>query len=187
MRFTAAQRFINDERGLAIWNSSWKNSAYYLCFQCVFSANLTSKYKSVCGRVNVVNLRACASIGLLWRCAFWIGTKIDHYVIFASVKSEQLGKLINRIPGSRLLISSLPGSATRRHVESLGRVNKGAKIRNWYNQVPHLTQDTNGKVTNSQLDSTNETQEVSPFPTGDHKAQRNRCAQMHSKRKTEKT
>ena len=29
-------------------------------------------------------------------------------------------------------------------------VNKGAKIRNRYNQVPHLTQDTNGKVTNSQ-------------------------------------
>ena len=31
-----------------------------------------------------------------------------------------MGKLINRIPGSRLLISSLPGSALRTHVESLG-------------------------------------------------------------------
>ena len=30
------------------------------------------------------------------------------------------------------------------------QVNKVAKIRNRYNQVPHLTQDTNGKVTNSQ-------------------------------------
>ena len=30
------------------------------------------------------------------------------------------------------------------------KVSKGAKIRNRYNQVPHLTQDTNGKVTNSQ-------------------------------------
>ena len=29
-------------------------------------------------------------------------------------------------------------------------VSNGAKIRNRYNQVPHLTQDTNGKVTNSQ-------------------------------------
>ena len=48
---------------------------------------------------------------------------------------------------------------------------KGAKIRNRYNQVPRLTQDTNGKVTNSQLDTTNESQEVSPFPSGDHKAQ----------------
>ena len=40
------------------------------------------------------------------------------------------------------------------------KVNKGAKIRNRYNQVPYLTQDTNGKVTNSQLDTTNENQEV---------------------------
>ena len=33
---------------------------------------------------------------------------------------------------------------------SLIKVSNGAKIRNRYNQVPHLTQDTNGKVTNSQ-------------------------------------
>ena len=32
-----------------------------------------------------------------------------------------MGKLINRIPGSRLLISSLPGSALRTHVKSLGK------------------------------------------------------------------
>ena len=36
------------------------------------------------------------------------------------------------------------------------KVRKSAKIRNRYNQVPHLTQDTNGKVTHSQLDITNE-------------------------------
>ena len=29
------------------------------------------------------------------------------------------------------------------------KVRKGAKIRNRYIQVPHLTQDTNGKVTSS--------------------------------------
>ena len=63
------------------------------------------------------------------------------------------------------------------------KVSKGAKIRNRYNQVPYLTQDTNGKVTNSQLDTTNE----SPFPAGDHKAHINRRAQRHSKHKTEKT
>ena len=33
---------------------------------------------------------------------------------------------------------------------NLIKVSKVAKIRNRYNQVPHLTQDTNGKVTNSQ-------------------------------------
>ena len=68
---------------------------------------------------------------------------------------------------------------------SINKVSKGAKIRNRYNQVPHLTQDTNGKVTNSQLDITNENQEVSPFPAGDHKAHINRRAQRHSKHKTE--
>ena len=66
------------------------------------------------------------------------------------------------------------------------KVSKGAKITNRYNQVPHLTQDTNGKVTNSQLDTTNGSQEVSPFPAGDHKVHINRHAQRHSKRKTEK-
>ena len=40
--------------------------------------------------------------------------------------------------------------------EDQSKVGNGAKIRNRYNQVPHLTQDTNGKVTNSQLDTTNE-------------------------------
>ena len=55
------------------------------------------------------------------------------------------------------------------------KVSKGAKTRNWHNQVPHLTQDTNGKVTNSQLDTTNESQEVSPLPAGDQKAHINRC------------
>ena len=67
------------------------------------------------------------------------------------------------------------------------KVSKGAKIRNRYNQEPHLTQDTNGKVTNSQLDTTNESKEVSPFPADDHKTHINIHAQRHSKRKTEKT
>ena len=65
-------------------------------------------------------------------------------------------------------------------------VSKGAKIRNRYNQVPHLTQGTNGKVANAQLDTTNESQEVSPFPAGYHKAHINRQVQRHSKHKTEK-
>ena len=65
------------------------------------------------------------------------------------------------------------------------KVSKDAMIRNRYNHVPHPTQDTNGKATNPQQDTTNESQEVSPFPAGDHKAQLNRRAQRHSKHKTE--
>ena len=35
------------------------------------------------------------------------------------------------------------------------------------------------------VDTTNESQEVSPFPAGDHKAHINRRAQRHNKHKTE--
>ena len=58
----------------------------------------------------------------------------------------------------------------------LSNVRKRAKIKNRYNQAPHLTQDTNGKVTTSQLDITNESQEVSLFPAGDHNASTNKRA-----------
>ena len=72
------------------------------------------------------------------------------------------------------LINSIIGARMLDFLKITLKVSKGAKIRNRYNQVPHLTQDTNGKVTNSQLDTTNESQEVSPFPAGDHKAHINR-------------
>ena len=45
-----------------------------------------------------------------------------------------MGKLINRTPGSRLLISSFTGSALRTHVESLGKprdVNKRPQSLAW--------------------------------------------------------
>ena len=60
--------------------------------------------------------------------------KIKNYVIIASLKCSAMDKLINRIPDSHLLISSLPGSALRRHVESLGKprdVNKHSKRLAW--------------------------------------------------------
>ena len=47
--------------------------------------------------------------------------KIEKYVIIASLKSETIGKLKHRIPGLRLLISSLPGSALKTQCESLGK------------------------------------------------------------------
>ena len=53
---------------------------------------------------------------------------------FASLKRETIVKLINRVPGSRLLISSLPGLALRTHVELLGKprdVNKCSQRLAW--------------------------------------------------------
>ena len=67
------------------------------------------------------------------------------------------------------------------------KLRKRTKIRNRYNQAPHMTHDTNGKVTNSQLNITTESQEVSPFPAGDQKTSIIRCAQKHNTNKTEKT
>ena len=81
----------------------------------------------------------------------------------------------------KALLSISPASSG----QILIKVSKGAKIRNRYNQVPHLTKNTNGKVANSQLDTIIESREVSPFPAGDHKAHINRCEQRHSKHKTE--
>ena len=60
--------------------------------------------------------------------------KIENYVIIAGLKSEAKGKLINSIPGSRLLISSLPGSDLTTLVESLGKprdVNKCSQGLAW--------------------------------------------------------
>ena len=63
------------------------------------------------------------------------------------------------------------------HLLSTTKVSNGAKIRNRYNQVPHLTQDTKWESDKLTEDTTNESQEVSPFPAGDHKAHINRRAQ----------
>ena len=61
------------------------------------------------------------------------------------------------------------------------KVRKNANIRNRCNQAPHLTQDTNGKVASSQLDITNESQKVNPFPAGDNKARKHNKKQDRNK------
>ena len=52
-------------------------------------------------------------------------------------------------------MSSRPGYQDCVLVKIISIIDFNTKIRNRYNQVPHLTQDTNGKVTISQLDITN--------------------------------
>ena len=93
----------------------------------------------------------------------------------------QLTKIKTLISYSMVLLNP------RNSFYTCDKVSNGAKTRNGYNQVPHLTQDTNRKITNSQLYTTNESQEVSPFQAGDHKAHINRCAQRHNKHKTEQS
>ena len=73
------------------------------------------------------------------------GTGIDHWCSVVLEKSQ---------PSCRPFSGKLskPRFPLERCALGLGffYVSKGAKNRNRYNQVPHLTQDTNGKVTNSQ-------------------------------------
>ena len=84
----------------------------------------------------------------------------QHFIIF----KEWPSILQTRGPSTPGLLTSF-----------LFKVKKKGKIRNRYNQVPHLTQDT---IWESDKDTrkhhTRESQEVSPFPAGDHKAARNR-------------
>ena len=47
--------------------------------------------------------------------------EIQNYVIIANLKSETMGKRINKIPGSHLWLSCLSGSALRLHVKWLGK------------------------------------------------------------------
>ena len=54
--------------------------------------------------------------------------KTNNYVIITNLKSESFGNRINRIPGSRPLVSSSPGSALRMHVESLGKPRKSSTL-----------------------------------------------------------
>ena len=96
--------------------------------------------------INVVYLKACAFVRSWRHWTFCMTspmtlTQYNQSIItpFSLVWVNQLGKLINRIPGSRLLISSLPGSALRTHVESLCKpcnVNKHSQSLTLYSLFP---------------------------------------------------
>ena len=54
------------------------------------------------------------------------------------------------------------------------KVRKTARIRNRYYQVSHLSQNTKWESNKITINITNKIQEVSPFPSGDHKTAMNR-------------
>ena len=62
------------------------------------------------------------------------------------------------------------------------KVSKTTKIRKRYNQIPHLTQYTTWESNKNTINITNKSQEVSPFPAGDHKATTNRRESMKNTR-----
>ena len=119
------------------WNQMLMISEY-------LNLSVTSHINCIVARclINATYLTACVFMRSWWRCTFewrrlwrWIITKIENNVIIASFKSETMGKLmINRIPGLRLLTSSLTGSALRTLVESLDKprdINKRSQSLAW--------------------------------------------------------
>ena len=62
------------------------------------------------------------------------------------------------------------------------KVKKTARGRNRYNQVPHLSQDTKWESNNITTNITNNSQEASLFPSGDHNATINKRESMASSR-----
>ena len=58
------------------------------------------------------------------------------------------------------------------------KVSEEANIKNRYNRVPHLTQDTIRESDKKMKHNIQEGQEASPFPVGDHKAPMNRQESM---------
>ena len=65
-------------------------------------------------------------------------------IFFSNFAEGPFPKIAGKSPGWP------QNSISFRTTNSTVKVSKCAKIRNRYNQVPHLTQDTNRKVTNSQ-------------------------------------
>ena len=84
-----------------------------------------------------------------------------------------------------IVILKLHHHVASQHIQNFLEVSKGAKIRNRVQSS--TTPDPGYQWVSDKLtaDTTNESQEVSSFPAGDHKAHINRRAQRHSKHKTE--
>ena len=97
------------------------------------------------------------------------------------MQSRKANESVSDCPKTRLCIKiKVYGCCPEETHES----KKEGKDQESIQSSPRLTQDTNWKVTTSQLDITNESQEFSPFQAGDHKASINRHTQKHNKIKT---
>ena len=80
-------------------------------------------------------------------------------------------KLYNKANLKARIKMEIKYAYTELPIACIQKVRKKTKIRNRYNQVPHLTQDTvRESDKNTRKHHIQESQEVSPFPAGDHKA-----------------
>ena len=93
------------------------------------------------------------------------------YLLFKFTKNVFYEMAISRLKPTKMTFLILVYNL----VQSVqGKVRKKAKIGNRNNQVPHLSQDTTSESDkNTRKHHKQESQEVSPFPAGDHKAAMN--------------
>ena len=83
-----------------------------------------------------------------------VNHKLLFYILFIKKRKKDKQKLLLKI--------------------ILKKSERKAKVRNLYIQVPHLTRNTIWESDkNTSKHNIQESQEVSPFPLGDHKAARN--------------
>ena len=114
--------------------------SFHYRFKLSSKKNLTDRSKAVLllliiyviSVLCLLCFRACLLIGALWSPD---GKGLTSWLW--SVMSNCKFVTFPLYPGSGVVLGCI-------------KVSNGAKIRNRYNQVPHLTRDTNGKVTNSQ-------------------------------------
>ena len=95
---------------------------------------------------------ACVCVCVL-ATNFNVDNIISLELKFTRMTSERSGSVVEcstRDRGVALVLFVSPLRQVLTYSCRYLKVSKGAKIRNRYNQVPHLTQDTNGKVTSSQ-------------------------------------
>ena len=115
----------------------------------------------VCGTSKGSDQQSDQSICLSLEYSMTVRLLSEHHLEFLSFTGDCTGSYestLVKMPhcmkitcrGSLMSIILVLFKAFKERFSSSFKVKKGAKIRNRYNQVPHLTQDTNGKVTDSQ-------------------------------------
>ena len=100
-------------------------------------------------------------------------TLIQYLLCFHQQLYQGFPYYVNHYPmSSSIMTSPVPG------LPFYDKVRKTARIRNRYNQVTYLSQDTKWESNKITINVTNKSQEVSPFPSVEHKAAMNRRESM---------
>ena len=79
-----------------------------------------------------------------------------------------MGSMLNRLTKSKIRMGGLMRTYSMHLI--ISKVRNAAKIRNRYNQAPHLTQDTTWENAKNTIKNHRQEPRGQPFPAGDHLA-----------------